>query len=126
MAPTYAVPGLLLFYWKSWLKFVLKIISKLNHVFRFIFFIQNLLIFTSGFENLENAIFVFQFFKGNMLILPNGLEANRSPPVVTDDPPKSLRWTTEVASAAFAVATGGPPVAHWWNYFVVRTILQKS
>ena len=39
---------------------------------------------------------------------------NRSPPVVTDDPPKSHRWTTEVASAPFTVATGAkiliPPI----------------
>ena len=39
-----------------------------------------------------------------------GLEINRSPPVVTDVPPKPHRWTTAVASADFAVATGGPPV----------------
>ena len=38
------------------------------------------------------------------------LETNRSPPVVTDDPSETHRWTSEVASAAFAVATGGPPI----------------
>ena len=41
---------------------------------------------------------------------PPGLEINRSPPVVTDVPPKPHRWTTAVASADFAVATGGPPM----------------
>ena len=45
-----------------------------------------------------------------------GLEINRSPPVVTDVPPKPHRWTTAVASADFAVATGGPPVDHRWRY----------
>ena len=39
-----------------------------------------------------------------------GLEINGSPPVVTDVPLKPHRWTTAVASADFAVATGGPPV----------------
>ena len=48
-------------------------------------------------------------------------QTNRSPPVVNDYPPKSHRWTTEVASAAFAVATGSPPVAHRWEYFVMHT-----
>ena len=45
-----------------------------------------------------------------------GLEINRSPPVVTNVPPKPHRWTTAVASADFAVATGGPPVDHRWRY----------
>ena len=45
-----------------------------------------------------------------------GLEINRSPLVVTDVPPKPHRWTTAVASADFAVATGGPPVDHRWTY----------
>ena len=39
-----------------------------------------------------------------------GLKTNRSPPVITDAPSESHRWTTEVASAAFAVANGGPPI----------------
>ena len=47
-------------------------------------------------------------------------QTNRSPPVVNDYPPKSHRWTTEVASAAFAVATG-PPVAHRWKDFILHT-----
>ena len=41
-----------------------------------------------------------------------GLATNRSPPVVTDDPPKSLRLTTEVASAAFAVDTSCRRLPH--------------
>ena len=40
---------------------------------------------------------------------------SRSPPVVTNDRPKSHRWTTKVASASFAVATGSPPVAYGGN-----------
>ena len=47
------------------------------------------------------------FFSRQEIIYKPGLEINRSPPVVTDVPPKPHRWTTAVASADFAVATGG-------------------
>ena len=39
--------------------------------------------------------------------------------VVTDDPPKSHRWTTEVTSAAFAVATGG-------NILTLQVVTESS
>ena len=50
---------------------------------------------------------------GTAVYFLDGLAANRSPPVVTNDPPKSHWDTTKVASAAFAVVTGGPPVENF-------------
>ena len=63
----------------------------------------------SRFDKQSCYFFSFHSFHTIPKTLP-GFATNRSPPVFTDDPLKSHGYTTEVASAAFDVATGDPPI----------------